>query len=177
MGNNYLPIITESTINIFNSYLKLMNVPDIDYCAIGIQHPISGKSISLMSRPEWQHHFIYNNYANSDPIRKSVLHSQRTIIPISEIDHVDNFGKEIMQARKKMGIIDGLILVDREEKYNYMITLATGYNKFDYLEFIQKYSSCIKLIKRDLIEIINADAQEFLPSLILPTLNLYADTK
>jgi len=177
MHNNYLPIITESTIKIFHNYLKMMNIPDIDYCAIGIQHPISAKSISIMSLPEWQSHFVYNNYANFDPIRKSVLYSQRTIIPISEIDHVDNFGREIMLQRKKMGIIDGLIFVEREEKYNYMITLATGYKKFNYLDFLIKYNNCIKLIKRDLIEIINADAQEFLPSLILPTLNLSVCTK
>jgi len=159
---NYLPILTHTTKQIFSDYVDNLDIPQIDYFAIGIQNIITKKSISIMSLPEWQKQFIDNQYANSDPIRKATLYTKRTIIPFSEIDYSDNFGKEIMRQRAKMGICNGIIFMERYPKYNYMITLGTGFAKFDSFDFLKKYHDKITLIKSDFIHLVGFDAQVFL---------------
>lgn len=78
-----------------------------------------------MSLPEWQKYFSDNQFAPHDPIRKITLNTKRNLIPFDEIDYVDNFGKEIMRQRSLMGIKNGIILMERFPKHNYMITLGT----------------------------------------------------
>ena len=162
MSKNYLPIITDTTKNTFFDYVDSLDVPQIDYFAIGIQNVSAKKSISLMSLPEWQKHFIENEYADYDPIRRVTLHTKRNLIPFSEIDCLDNFGKEIMQKRASMGIKDGIILMQRFAKFNYMITLGTHFSKFDAFSFIKRYHDKIHVLKSDLIHLIEKDAKNFL---------------
>lgn len=94
-----------------------------------------------MSLPEWQKHFSNNQYAEFDPIRRSTLLTKRNLISFNEIDFVDNFGKEIMQKRKMMGIKNGIVLVQRFPEFNYMITPGTGFSKFNHFDFIRRYHS------------------------------------
>jgi hypothetical protein len=165
--NNYLPILTDTTRKIFFDYINSLDIPQIDYFAIGIQNLISKKSISLMSLPEWQKHFTDNQYANYDPIRRVTFQTKRNFIPFQEIDFVDNFGKEIMKQRAMMGIKNGIILMQRFSKFNYMITLGSGFSEFDAFDFIKRYHDKIWLIKRDLTLLIEKETKNFLPSEIL----------
>jgi hypothetical protein len=162
MNYIYQPIITESTRQLFIDYITALTIPDIDYVAIGVQNIASKQSTSLMSLPEWQKTFSYNGYAESDPVRRITLHTKRTIIPFSEIDYLDSFGKEIMQERARAGIKDGLVLMDRRKTCNYMLTLGTGYRQFNALEFMKKYYHSIKEIMPDLIKIIERDSVRYI---------------
>ena len=176
--NNYLPILTDSTKRVFFDYVDSLDIPQIDYFAIGIQNLHSKKSISLMSLPEWQSHFVDNNYANYDPVRRVTLFTKRNIIPFREIDFVDNFGKEIMRQRKIMGIKDGIILMQRFPKFNYMITLGTGFSKFNAFDFFKRYHDKVHLIKTDLINLVEKDTRIFLPEEILnPSTHLSSDAR
>jgi hypothetical protein len=160
--NNYLPILTNSTSKNFFSYFDALDIPQIDYFAIGIQNQKTKKSISLMSSAEWQKQFYENNYADGDPIRKATLYTKRNIISFCEIDFVDNFGKEIMHQRSKMGINKGIIFMQRQENINYMITLGTGYSCFDSFDFIKRYHDKINVIKNDFINLVQRDSLEFM---------------
>lgn len=146
----------------------MLDIPQIDYFAIGIQNTSLKTSMSLMSLPEWQNHFIKNQFAEHDPIRKVALSTNRTLIPFDEIDFVDNFGKEIMRERSVMGIKNGIILMQRIPDYNYMITLGTGFSEFDAYDFIKRYHDKINLIKNDFIHIIEKDSKTFMTSIHLP---------
>ena len=165
--NNYMPILTCSTKQTFLDYVDSLDIPEIDYFAIGIQNLPIKRSISLMSSEEWQKHFSKNEYANYDPLRRAALHSKRDLIPFQEIDYVDNFGKEIMRQRGLMGIKNGIVLVQRFPKVNYMITLGTGFSKFDAFDFIKHYHDKIALIKNDFISLVQKDAKQFLPKEII----------
>lgn len=166
MIKNYSPITNYSTKETFLNYIDSLDIPQIDYFAIGIQNMALKKSISLMSLQEWQKYFSDNHFADFDPVRKITLATKRNMIPFNQIDYIDNFGKEIMKQRSRMGIRNGLILMQRFPKYNYMITLGTGFSKFDAFDFIKKYHDKIQIIKNDMIKIIEKDAKIFMPTLI-----------
>ena len=119
-----------------------------------------------MSSPEWQKYFCDNQFADHDPVRKITLCTKRNINPFEEIDHVDTFGKEIMKQRSLMGIKDGIILMERFSKHNYMVTLGTGFSKFDAFDFMKKYHDKIQLIKSDMIKLIEKDAKNFLETCV-----------
>lgn len=160
--SKYAPIASNHTKNLFSDYIEHIDLPEIDYFAIGIQSLVSKKSMSLMSNDEWQKKFSYNNYAEHDPLRKITLQTNRIIIPFSEIDCFDNLGAKIMKERSALGIKNGIVLMQRCTHYNYMITLGTGYTRFDNYDFLKRYSSDLTFFKRDLIKIINQDARQFL---------------
>lgn len=162
-NNNYSPINSNSTKETFNNYIDSLDIPQIDYFAVGVQNTLLKKSMSLMSLPEWQKYFSDNQFADHDPIRKVTLNTRRNLIPFEEIDYVDNFGKEIMKQRSLKGIKNGIILMQRFPRHNYMITLGTGLSKFDAFDFIKRHHDKIQLIKNDLIKIIEKDAKDFLP--------------
>lgn len=164
MKKVYNPIETEESLLTFNKYTKILDIPEIDYFAVGIQSVAAKKSKSLMSLPDWQMFFINNNLAEFDPIRKAALITKRNIIPFNEIDYVDNAGKYVMEQRKAHNISNGIILMERKNKYNFMITLGTDFSKFDAHDFIKKYHDQLGKIKRDLIKIIEKDSTEFLVS-------------
>lgn len=162
MPNKYAPILSDTTRDTFFDYTDSLDIPEIDYFAIGLQKNKCKSSISLMSRPEWQKHFITNQYAAYDPIRKVALNTKRNLIPFSEIDFVDSFGAEIMRQRALMGIKNGIILMNRTPKFNYMITLATEFSKFDPFRFITTYHKELQILKIDFAKIIEKDAKNFL---------------
>jgi hypothetical protein len=70
-----------------------------------------------------------------------------------------------MLQRSKIGIKHGLVLMHRTPKFNYMITLGTGFSKFEALGFLKKYLPSIQSLKFDLIKIVNKDAKMFLPEI------------
>ena len=160
--NEYSPILTDSTKKTFFQYIDCLDIPEIDYFAIGVQDLLNKNSISLMSNSDWQKEFTTNNYAPFDPIRKVSMKTKRNIISFSEVHYVDNFGKHIMNQRKKMGIKNGIIFMNRSKEFNYMFTLATNYSKFDYIDFLRRYVPNMHLFKDDLINIITSDFKNFI---------------
>ena len=68
-----------------------------------------------------------------------------------------------MYQRNLMEIKSGIILMERFSKFNYMITLGTGFSKFDAFDFIKRYHDKVHLIKKDFINLIEKDAKNFLP--------------
>ncbi len=162
MNKKYSPILTDTTKEIFFRYLEHVDLPEIDYFAIGIQSSLTKSSISLMSRPEWQKHFNYNQYAEFDPLRKATLNTTRNFIPFTEIDYSDNFGKEIMHQRGLFGIQDGIILMERLKHHNYIVTLGTNFSRFNAFDFLNTHYDGLKNLKCDLIKIIEKDAIQFL---------------
>lgn len=115
-----------------------------------------------MSLQEWQKHFSYNEYAEFDPLRKITLNTTRNFIPFDEIDFSDNLGKEIMHQRKLFGIKNGVVIMERLKHYNYMITLGTGFSKFEPFDFFKSRHEGLIKLKHDLIKIIDNDAKKFL---------------
>lgn len=169
--NSYSPIITNTTTSTFFNYVDALDIPQIDYFAIGVQNLNSRKSTSIMSLPEWQKIFVTNNFADYDPLRRATLFTKRNLIPFTEIDYIDNFGKEIMRQRSLIGIKNGIVLMHRLPRHSYMITLGTGYSKFDPYDFMKRYHDKICFLKMDLINLIKKDVSNFLPYEILATNN------
>lgn len=56
--------------------------------------------------------------------------------------------------------------MQRFDTFNYMITLGTGFSKFDAFDFIKKYHNKIHFIKNDMMNLISKDAKKFLPKTI-----------
>jgi hypothetical protein len=159
---NYSPILTDATRETFFDYVDALKMPQIDYFAIGVQNKLTQQSISLMSNPEWQKQFSYHHYAANDPLRRASLCTPRNVIPLDEIDHCDNFGKEIMRQRALSGVKNGLILMRRFATYNYIITLGTSFSQFRPSDFVLRYYDPITLVKNDFIRIIEHDIFDFL---------------
>ena len=167
MCSPYSPIITDATKDVFNDYINSLDIPQIDYFAIGVQNSVTKQSISLMSLPEWQKVFVANQFAEFDPVRRASLNTQRNIIPFNEMDFCDNFGKEIMKQRKLIGISDGIIFMKRFKKYNYIMTLGTAFSRFEAYEFIKRYYSQIQFLQKDLISLVEKDVRGFISPYLL----------
>lgn len=155
---HYTPISTESTRSTFFDYINNINIPPIDYFAVGIENHAQKKLTSLISRLEWQIYCDKNQIINNDPLIQARKLSQRSIIPFSEIDHVDSYGKEIMRQRALHGMRNGLMLTHKQYHLNYIIVLATGFSKFNHYNFFTKYYNQITRLKNDLTKIIERES-------------------
>lgn len=162
MMNLYNPIITKGTKEHFLDYVSSIDLPQIDYFAIGIQDINKKRSISLMSNEEWQKLFYQNNFSLADPVRRITLLTKRNIIPFSEIDHIDSIGKEIMRQRSLCGIKNGIIFMQRHEKYNHMITLGTSFSHFNAYDFLKRYYAELARFKQELTKIIAKETALFM---------------
>lgn len=154
---HYTPISTESTRTTFFDYINNINIAPIDYFAVGIENQAQKKITSIISRLEWQNYFYANQIANNDPLIKAKRLSQRNILPFSEIDYIDSFGKEIMRQRALHGMRNGLMLIHQQQHLKYMIVLATGFSKFNHYAFLSKYYTQLTRLKKDLSKIIEID--------------------
>lgn len=158
----YSPILTPDTRRTFFDYVEAIDIPEIDYFAVGVQQRHTQHSISIMSRPDWQHHYVTHGYAERDPVRQAVLNTPRHYLCISEIDCVDSFGQEIMRQRTLAGICEGLILIQRYPAHNVMVTLGTGFTHFSAAEFLLKHYQSLYQMAAELGCIIANDADAFL---------------
>jgi hypothetical protein len=111
---------------------------------------------------EWQKIFVENQFAEFDPVRRSSLNTRRDIIPFNQIDFCDSFGKEIMRQRRLIGIRDGIVFMKRFRKYNYILTLGTGFSRFDAFDFIKIYHKQIQFLQKDLITLVEKDTRGFI---------------
>ncbi len=146
---HYTPICTESTRSTFFDYINNISIPPIDYFSVGIEDHAKKKLTSLISRLEWQIYFDKNQITNNDPLIQAKKLSQRNIIPFSEIDYIDSFGKEIMRQRSLHGMKNGLMLIHKQHHLSYMIVLATSLCKFNHYSFLTKYYTQLTRLKND----------------------------
>jgi Autoinducer binding domain len=161
LNSKYQPILTESTRKNFLNYIQSLSFPEIDYFAIGLQNTLTKKSISLMSCAQWQEAFYQKNYAPHDPVRQAALYTKKNIIPFSDIEVKDKLGQEIMQHRARLGMKHGVVLMQRFGQFNYMVTLATGFSKFNPHVFLQQDPNQIQSLKKELMYLIREEAKEF----------------
>lgn len=159
---HYTPIAVEATKAIFFDYLSAIKLDPIDYFAVGLENNMQNNFTSLISRPDWQEHLFKQQFTAHDPLIIAKLLSNRSIIPFSEIDHIDSLGNEIMRQRTLFGIKNGLLLIHKRGHLKYMVMLATGFSKFNYYTFLQKYYVKLDRLKHDLTKIIEKDMINFL---------------
>lgn len=162
--NKYQIISNQDIRNTFEDYISSVKIPLIDYFAIGIQDVLHKESASLMSRVEWQRTFKALEFASHDPVRIASLNSQSNFFCFDEIDHIDKLGNKIMLERKRYGIRNGIVLMNRGVSYNYMLTLATDYRQLNGNEFFLEYNDSIVRVFNDLIKIVSPTLKTMLPN-------------
>lgn len=157
----YKPLENQNIQTTFSDYIHALEIPIIDYVAIGIQDTIYKTSTSIMSRPDWQQTFRKLNLSESDPIRKAAFCTKSKVFAFDDIDCQDSSGKEVMRQRKLHDINNGLVFMHRELGCNYMLTLATGYKNFcAYKFFLDKEIAITKLFS-DLISLIQPVTKQY----------------
>ena len=147
--------------SLFTSYFNALDIPVIDYLAIGIQNNINKTSSSLMSNYEWQETFRARELAQHDPIRRTAFNTHCKIFSFDEIDYYDTNGKEVMKQREKHFIENGLVIMDRTLGYNFILTLATGYKNFRAYPFYFENIAAINQIFLDLKQIITPSTEKY----------------
>lgn len=147
--------------NTFLSYVDALNMPAIDYVAIGVQDTIQKKSASLMSRAEWQNTFKSLNLAKDDPVRIASFNNKSGIFSFDEVDCRSSAGKEVMRQRKRHEIENGLVLIRRDLGTNFMLTLATGYKDFDAYKFFINHTTAIGHVFDDLISMVSPETKGY----------------
>jgi len=160
--NCYKPVFNHNHRQAFQDYINALGIKNLDYFAIGFQDPIHQKSFALMSNVDWQKTFKAQEFAPYDPIRKAAFGSSRRFFTFDQINCCDNLGKEIMRQRKKHGISQGLVIMDRHLGHNYMLTLATDYTRFDAFDFYMRHTESLMLILDDLKKIIQPEVKNYI---------------
>jgi hypothetical protein len=164
MGKNeYLVLEKKNLRETFIDYFHALDIPMIDYLAIGVQDTVNQKSTSLMSNAEWQKTFKDHNFAPYDPIRKVALNSKTSVFSFEDVNHQDPMGSEVMRQRKKHQIENGLVLVQRNLGHNFMMTLGTGFKNFQSHRFFLDYQSSVYRIFNDLIQLVSPLCEDFRP--------------
>lgn len=142
-------------------YIDALEIPIIDYVAIGVQDTIHKTSTSMMSRAEWQETFRNLGLAEHDPLRKASFTTKANIFSFDELDYQDSCGSEVMKQRRRHEIENGLVIMRKNLAYNFMLTLATGYKNFSpYKFFIDKHTA-IERIFNDLIKLVSPATKEY----------------
>lgn len=162
----YKSINEEYVRDTFDKYINALEIPVIDYVAIGVQDSVHKTSASLMSRPDWQSTFSSLNLAESDPVRKAAFNTKTKFFSFDELDYQDSSGKEVMRQRKRHYIENGIVVMHRNLGHNFMLTLATGYKNFSAKKFYLENHHSIKKIFDDLIDLIIPYSSEFQTKII-----------
>lgn len=147
--------------NVFLSYVDALEIPIIDYVAIGVQDTIYNNSTSLMSREDWQTTFKKLNLANYDPVRKAAFNIKSNLFAFDELDYQDEFGKEVMRQRKLHQIENGFVIMRKNLGYNFMLTLATGFKNFRPYRYFLENETAINKVFDDLIELVSPSTLEY----------------
>lgn len=150
----YTALDQERLRQTFLDYVEMLDIPLIDYVAIGLQNTIDRTSSSMMSRLDWQQIFKNMNLAEHDPIRKASFYTRAKIFSFDDIDYLDNQGKEVMRQRRRYDINSGFVVLDRHLGHNFMLTLATGYKNFSAHRFYLDHMEAVNRIFVDLKNLI-----------------------
>lgn len=145
----------------FLDYVSALEIPVIDYVAIGVQDSIHKTSTSIMSRPEWQKTFKELNLAEFDPVRKASFNTTSKIFSFDSLDYENSNGKEVMRQRKLHDINNGIVLMQKNLGYNFMLTLATGYKNFDAYKFFIDNHAAMQRVFCDLISLVSPGTKEY----------------
>ena len=132
----------------FQNYLNQINIPVIDYIAIGKQDLINKTSTSLKSDQDFEHAFI--ELASYDPIRTAIWNTSVNFFTFDSVDYNSKMGKAVMQCRKRFHIEQGLVYVERHKTHNFVLTLGTDYEKFDGMKYFIENNRGIHFIFEDL---------------------------
>ena len=165
----YKSIDSQNMRDVFTKYISALEIPIIDYVAIGVQDSIHGTSTSLMSRIDWQEAFVALNLAEHDPIRKAAFNAKAKNFSFDQIDYCDSMGKEVMRQRRLHYIENGVVLMRKNLGCNFMLTLATGFKNFNTQKFYCDHQFAIKKMFDDLVNLVSPDTQEFQPYIINPS--------
>jgi len=158
---NYQSLDKKSTKSVFIDYIGALEIPIIDYVAIGVQDTIHKTSTSMMSRDEWQKTFYTLGLAEHDPLRKASFNTKSNIFSFDDLDYQDSHGKEVMRLRRLYEIENGLVIMRKNLGHNFMLTLATGYKNFSpYKFFIDKHVA-IDRIFSDLINLVSPATKKY----------------
>lgn len=147
--------------DIFVDYIDAIEMPIIDYVAIGVQDTIHKTSTSMMSRLDWQKTFRSLQLADSDPVRKASFNTTAKMFAFDELDYQDSCGKEVMRQRRRHDIENGLVLMDRNLGCNFMLTLATGYKNFLPYRFFIDNNQAIDRIFQDLKKLVGPSTKAY----------------
>ena len=131
----YKTLSKKAIREVFTDYVDALEIPLIDYVAIGVQDTIHKTSTSIMSRIEWQEAFRKLGLAAYDPVRKASFNTKSNIFSFDELDYQDSYGKEVMKQRRHHEIENGLVIMQKNLGHNFMLTLATGYKNFSPYKF------------------------------------------
>lgn len=147
---NYQAILKDELNFNFNDYFDVFKCKSIDYIAVGIQNTVRKTSTSVMSNKDWQITYSEEKLFIQDPLRQSVFNTKKKIIILDQLQASNSFESMVMRKRKKFGIHNGLVFVDRGLGFNILITLGTGYRSFNPISFVRKNIFKLKNIKLDM---------------------------
>lgn len=162
----YKSLDSQNMRDFFTKYIAALEIPIIDYVAIGVQDSIHGTSTSLMSRADWQETFVNHNFAEHDPVRKASFNTKSRNFSFDQIDYCDSMGKEVMRQRRLHYIENGIVLMRKNLGCNFMLTLATGFKNFNTQKFYCDHQPAIKKMFDDLICLVSPSTQEFQPYIL-----------
>ena len=145
----------------FLDYIDAVDMPLMDYFAVGVQDRIHQTSTSMMSRLEWQQQFHSLNLASDDPVRKASFNTQSNLFTFDSLDHQNSAGEEVMRQRRRHEIENGIVLMRRSLGYNFILTLATGYKNFKPYQFYIDYHDAINRTFDDLTAMVTPSTKKY----------------
>lgn len=148
MGLGGTKIISNEVVQIdFLNCIRELELPIIDYFAIAVLNTTNKTSMSIMSNLEWQRLFKSSeDFAKHDPVRWASFSLPTNMFSFDDIDYRDSYGKKIMQQRRLYDMQNGFIVMDKHLGYRFILTMATGYKKFQFQQFYFTHQSLIKEI-------------------------------
>lgn len=158
---NYTALDSIDLRSYFLDYVDALDMPIMDYFAIGVQDKIHKKSTSLMSREDWQKTFKSLNLAKDDPVRKASFNTGIKIFTFDELDHENSAGKEVMRQRKLHDIENGIVMMRRSLGHNFIFTIATGYKGFKPYKFYIDNHQALNRTFDDLVSFITPNTTEY----------------
>ncbi len=150
----YTPLDKHDLRRVFLDYIQSIDIPCIDYVAIGIQDNLSKTSASIMSNLEWQEEFKSLGLDEDDPLRNAAFNIKNGFFSFDEIDYQNSAGKKVMRQRKLHGINNGFVFMASDTRNNCLLTLGTGYKNFQAHKFLIENKTDISLVFNDLKNLI-----------------------
>lgn len=147
----------------FERYIDHLNIPLIDYVAIGVQDLVNKQSFSLKSDSNFQKAFLELELADHDPVRRAIWQANNSFFTFDSLDYGDKMGKAVMKYREQYSLHNGLVCLAKNKNFNYSLTLATGCTKFDGYKFLIENKEGIHTVFNDLKKIADLAADATLP--------------
>lgn len=157
----YTALDRPDLITNFQLYFKALELPYMDYLAIGVQDSIHKTSTSLMSDQCWRNSFKELNLAEDDPVRKASFSTRVNHFSFDDIDYLNSAGQEVMRQRKLHGIENGLVFMRRNLTHNFMLTLGTGFKNINTYRYLIDYHPHVQKVFDDLIALVSPSTRKY----------------